>query len=279
MQRGHSVLPVFIGSTWIISSPFSTFRVQSSLSYSVKPNCLTMLKGTVVLRDSLFVADLALPQGYLKPERVDLTWHSEFILAFFFGGSAGFMHGVEGRFLVFRNADARFWKAFALVFFVFLFFLFMSRIDFTVNSVLYNYGLVFSYNWANTYWLTYSFTFVVFSATAAFVYWLASPKTSFDKRVAVALLVTINLLALGGLQDILYFTVWAGGLPVNSVVWWWSQWAGVFGTWNSLLQLEFMLVMVGVSALTWSLALRQNETFKYNSDGLSGKVLKSCDNR
>ena len=34
-----------------------------------------------------------------------------------------------------------------------------------------------------------------------------------DKRVVAALLVKINLLALGGLQDILYFLIWAGGLP------------------------------------------------------------------
>ncbi len=166
---------------------------------------------------------------------------------------------VEGRFLVFRAVYARFGKAFALVFFIFLFFLFMSRIDFIVNSVLYNYGLVFSYNWANTYWLTYNFTFVVFSAMASFVYWLGSRKTSCDKKVVVALLVTINLLALGGLQDILYFSIWAGGLPVNSVVWWWSQWKGVFGTWNSLLQLELMFGMMGFSVLAWGLALHQKK--------------------
>jgi len=166
---------------------------------------------------------------------------------------------VEGRFLVFRAVYAGFGKAFALVFFIFLFFLFMSRIDFIINSVLYNYGLVFSYNWANTYWLTYNFTFVIFSGVAAFVYWLGSPKTSYDKKVVVALLVTINLLALGGLQDILYFVFWAGGLPVNNVVWWWSQWKGIFGTWNTLLQLELMFGTVAFSVLTWSLALHQKK--------------------
>jgi uncharacterized membrane protein len=140
----------------------------------------------------------------------------------------------------------------------------MSRIDFIVNSVLYNYGLEFSYNWANTYWLTYSFVFVVFSAVTGFFYWFGSRKTAFDKRFVVALIVTINLLALGGLQDILFFTIWAGGLPGNSVVWWWSQWMGIFGTWNSLLQLDLMLGMVGFSVLTWGWVLNQKKkTFKY----------------
>ena len=44
-----------MGLTSIISSPLSTLRIQSSWSSSVKPNCLMMLLGTVVLRDSFFV--------------------------------------------------------------------------------------------------------------------------------------------------------------------------------------------------------------------------------
>jgi hypothetical protein len=164
--------------------------------------------------------------------------------------------------MIFGPAYARFWKAFGLASLVFLFFLFMSRIDFIINSVLYNYGLMFSYSWANEYWLSYGFTFIVFSAMASYVYWLGSQKTTQDKKVVAALLVTINLLALGGLQDILYFSIWAGGLPVNSVVWWWSLWKNIFGTWNTSLQLELMLGMAGFTILTWSLALHQKKSLE-----------------
>jgi len=207
----------------------------------------------------LLFADVIPPQGYLKLEWFGFIWPSEFIAALAVG-LRGFGYGlVEGRFLVFRAVYAKLGRAFALVFFIFLFFLFMSRIDFIINSVLYDYGLVFSYNWANEYWLTYNFTFVVFSAMASYVYWLGSRKTSCDKKVVVALLVTINLLALGGLQDILYFSIWAGGLPVDSMVWWWSQWTGVFGTWNTFMQIELMFGMVGLSVLTWRLVLHQKK--------------------
>ena len=141
----------------------------------------------------------------------------------------------------------------------------MSRIDFIINSVLYNYDLEFSYNWANEYWLTYGFTFIVFSGMASYVYWLGSRKTAHDKKVVVALLVTINLLALCGLQDILYFSIWAGGLPVNSIVWWWSLWKNIFGTWNSLLQLRVDFGMAGFSILTLSLALQtKKKTYEYH---------------
>jgi hypothetical protein len=97
---------------------------------------------------------------------------------------------------------------------------------------------------------------------ASYVYWLGSQKTTQDKKVVAALLVTINLLALGGLQDILYFSIWAGGLPVNSVVWWWSLWKNIFGTWNTSLQLELMLGMAGFTILTWSLALHQKKSLE-----------------
>jgi hypothetical protein len=53
---------------------------------------------------------------------------------------------------------------------------------------------------------------------------------------------TVALLSIGGLQDILFFVLWGGGLPQNSVVWWWMPWAGIFGTWNSVLQVSLTLL-------------------------------------
>jgi len=50
------------------------------------------------------------------------------------------------------------------------FFLLMARIDYVVNKVLYDFGLVFSYDWANMYWLAYQAAFWVFSAIVGFIY-------------------------------------------------------------------------------------------------------------
>ena len=135
----------------------------------------------------------------------------------------------------------------------------MSRLDFIVNSRLYDFGLIFSYEWANSYWLAYDLAFVVFSVMIGYIYWFGSPKKACDLKVVVALLVTINLLAIGGLGDILYFVFWAGGLPTGDVVWWWSFWNGVFGTWNSVMQVELVLLMAGFSVLIWAVALYQKK--------------------
>ncbi|MGD6810445.1 MAG: hypothetical protein ACQCN3_12170 [Candidatus Bathyarchaeia archaeon] len=117
------------------------------------------------------------------------------------------------------------------------FFTLMSRIDFIVHSTLYEYGLKFSYEWANDYWLTYNSIFYVFGIALGLIYWAASKKTLRDIKLSLAIAGTIALLTVGGLQDILYFVLWEGGLPQNSVVWWWMPWTSIVGTWNSLAQI------------------------------------------
>jgi hypothetical protein len=154
---------------------------------------------------------------------------------------------------------ARFAKLTVLLFFILLFFFLMSRVDFIVNSTLYKYGLTFSYDWANAYWIAFDALFAAFSAMAAYVYWFGSSKTKCDKKIVVALLVTINALALGGLEDVLYFTFWGGGLPADNVVWWWSQWHGIFGTWNSTMQVELIVGTIGFSVVAWVLAFHQKK--------------------
>jgi hypothetical protein len=116
------------------------------------------------------------------------------------------------------------------------FFVLMSRIDYIVHSTLYNYGLRFSYDWANSYWLTYNCIFIAFGAALSFAFWVASDKTKRSAKLSLAILGSITLLTLGGLQDILFFVLWGQGLPQTSVVWWWMPWAGIIGTWNSSLQ-------------------------------------------
>jgi hypothetical protein len=48
--------PVFMGLTMIINSPALTSNDHSNLSLTLRPNCFTMLIGTVVLSDVLFEA-------------------------------------------------------------------------------------------------------------------------------------------------------------------------------------------------------------------------------
>ena len=146
-------------------------------------------------------------------------------------------------------------KWFLLCFLVFLFFVFMSGLDFVVHRVLYGYGLWFSFDWAVGYWVFYWCVFLVFGVVVGFVYWVGSGRGGRDVRVGLGLFLSVFLLCLGGLQDVFWFVFWGGGLPSNGVVWWWMPWFGLFGFWDSGLQLWLLLVMCGVVGLVWVVVL------------------------
>ena len=131
------------------------------------------------------------------------------------------------------------------------FFCLMSRIDFIVHSILYGYGLEFSYEWANAYWATYSGSFVVFSVTIGSTYWLASNRDASDKRFSLTIIATVNVLMIGGVQDIMFFVFWSGGLPPDNVSWWWVPWTYLFGTWNSFMQVITAAMSVLITAALW----------------------------
>ena len=134
---------------------------------------------------------------------------------------------------------------------IFLYFCLLSRIDFIVHGDLYRYGLQFSYEWANQYWITYFATYAYFSSVMGFIYWLASNRTRKDLKVSIGLVATVNLLQMGGLADILFFSLWAGGLPPDNVAWWWTPWFQIFGVWTSSMQIFLMTLMSLVVVFMW----------------------------
>ncbi len=140
------------------------------------------------------------------------------------------------------------------------FYTLMSRIDFIIHNTLYKYGLQFSYEWANTYWLTYNLIFIAFGFALSITYWAASNKTKKDLKLSLALMGTITLLTIGGLQDILFFVLWNGGLPQSSVVWWWMPWTSIVGTWNSIAQIALTTLTSCVSAAVMFSAFRSKPT-------------------
>lgn len=142
-------------------------------------------------------------------------------------------------------------KGVAVAFSFFLFFSLMSRIDFLVHGTLYHHGLQFSYDWAIDYWIIYTATFVVFSIIVSLMYWLGSSKTVKDFKFSLALLATVNLLMIGGVQDIMFYVFWSGGLPPNNVIWWWAPWSYLLGTWTSLMQIAFTSLMLCAAISLW----------------------------
>ena len=144
----------------------------------------------------------------------------------------------------------------------------MSRIDFIVHATLYDHGLRFSYDWASEYWMIYTVTFVVFSAATSLMYWLGSAKTARDLRFSLALLATVNILMIGGLQDIMFYILWYGGLPANNIVWWWVPWSHILGTWTSTTQVILASIALMTTGLLWKLVAGKDtsETSHWHAD-------------
>ena len=154
-----------------------------------------------------------------------------------------------------------FLKGFGVALSIFLYFCLLSRIDFIVHQDLYNYGLQFSYKWANEYWITYFASYAYFSIVIGFIYWLASNRTRNDLKISVGLIATVTLLQIGGLADIIFFSLWAGGLPPDSVTWWWMPWYPVFGVWTSSMQIVLMAFMSLIVAFMWTKILSSSNFF------------------
>lgn len=149
-----------------------------------------------------------------------------------------------------------FFKGIVFSLFVLLFFVFASGLDFVVNSVLYDFGLEFSFSWALQYWFFYNGILFCFGFVISLAYWFGSDKTAKNFRVALALFLSIVLLVLGGLPDVLFFVFWGGGLPDGGVEWWWIPWYGLLGFWNSYSQLVLLSVTFVVVILLWVLVFR-----------------------
>lgn len=142
-------------------------------------------------------------------------------------------------------------KGVAIALTVFTFFCIMSRIDYLVHSRLYKFGLQFSYEWAIEYWILYTFMYVIFSLAIGLMFWLGSDRTLRDCKISIAIVATVVLLTIGGLQDLLFFVLWAGGLPLPNVVWWWNPWQHILGTWNSISQIISASLSLFGATLLW----------------------------
>lgn len=148
------------------------------------------------------------------------------------------------------------WKVLGLSLLVFLFFSLMSRIDFIVHSKLYHYGLYFSYQWANEYWIVYCATFFAFSLSIGFMYLLGSNNSRQDKKISVILTTSISLLFVGGTADVMVFILWVRSLPPENVMWWWAPWYQIFGVWTTSMQLILTAVFCLIIALLWIQTLK-----------------------
>lgn len=133
----------------------------------------------------------------------------------------------------------------------------MSKIDYIVHGTLYQYGLQFSFEWAIDYWIVYTVAFVAFSIIVSLMYWLGSKKTMKDLKFSIALIATVNILMISGLQDVMFYILWAGGLPPNNIIWWWAPGYNIIGTWTTAMQILSTTIGIAITVLLWILLIRK----------------------
>jgi len=91
-----------------------------------------------------------------------------------------------------------------------------------------------------------------FSFLIGFMYWLGSNKNKRDRKVSVALTISLNLLAVAGTADIMVFVLWVGRLPPENVMWWWAPWYHIFGVWTTSMQLIFAAIIFLFIVFVWT---------------------------
>lgn len=135
----------------------------------------------------------------------------------------------------------------------------MTGIDFIMHTILYEYGLVFSYIWAIPYWNLLTIMFLMFGLIGISGYLVDRKKVSWKKLLLV--FVTIQIEYYGGFLDTIYFVIaklfrgWSFNWSIN---WWWSPFYRWFGIeWN--LQRNVILnIITGICLIiAWVYVLRR----------------------
>jgi hypothetical protein len=109
--------------------------------------------------------------------------------------------------------------------------LLLTRLDFLVNNILYNFGLSFSEAWYQEYNVLYflAYQLVVFTLLA------------YTRNLK--LFVFFQVFVLTSTQDLVYFGVWEGSFPSHE--WVWMVYYRIFGFWNTTTQ-----ILLSISSLS-----------------------------
>jgi len=116
--------------------------------------------------------------------------------------------------------------------------LLLTRLDFLINNILYNFGLTFSEAWYQEYVVLYflAYQLVVFILLA------------YTRNLK--LFAFFQVFVLSSTQDLVYFGLWEGSFPSHE--WVWMVYYRVFGFWNTASQ-----ILLSISSLSSIMILFQ----------------------
>ena len=105
--------------------------------------------------------------------------------------------------------------------------LLLTRLDFLINNILYNFGLSFSEAWYQEYTVLYflAYQLVVFILLA------------YTRNVK--LFAFFQVFVLTSTQDLVYFGIWEASFPSHE--WVWMVYYRIFGFWNTTSQILLSL--------------------------------------
>jgi len=148
--------------------------------------------------------------------------------------------------------------------FIYLFFLqmglvFVTALDYIVHNWLYNYGLKFSYDWANPYWYILTAIFWIFAAIGVSAYYVDRHRP--NKLKALAIFATILGEYHGGFLDTLWFIFSRlAHHQLNwTMNWWWHPFSSWFGHWDLRMNVT-LNVIVGILLIgMWAYILKRRD--------------------
>jgi hypothetical protein len=116
--------------------------------------------------------------------------------------------------------------------------LLLTRLDFLINNILYNFGLSFSEAWYQEYSVLYflAYQLIVFILLA------------YTKNLK--LFAFFQIFVPASTQDLVYFGIWEGSFPSHE--WVWMMYYRIFGFWNTANQ-----ILLSISSLSSILILSQ----------------------
>ena len=109
--------------------------------------------------------------------------------------------------------------------------LLLTRLDFLINNILYNFGLIFSEGWYQEYAVLY------FLAYQLIVFILLAYTRN------LKLFAFFQVFVLTSTQDLVYFGLWEGSFPSHE--WVWIVYYRIFGFWNTTSQ-----ILLSISSLS-----------------------------
>jgi len=130
--------------------------------------------------------------------------------------------------------------------------------DYIIHKILYNFGLIFSYEWANPYWMLLGLIFICFGLIGVSAYCI--DKKRIPKAKAFMVFITVVAEHFFGFLDTLFYVI--DKIVTGEFIgwyenWWWHWFSKMDGTWN--LQRNIILnIIVGIFLIIgWIYVLRK----------------------